>query len=533
MFTCAVGRCDGKVTFSEPNVYSAHLQFYHPKLIRSGPLICTHSSCINREFDKFNSFKKHVRKHQVWEGVSYPFLVENVSEDKVVDQLVEKSTSDTSPFEECVSIAVKNDSLKFDEALCTATIAHISKLYTSGLTETQVQAAIESHSDLLNGTFLQTLKCSVVGLLSKPELADAVSVIEVNNLSRMFDSVINMYDGFHTSYLRLKEYEKCGAFVAPEEFVTGTAMNEVSVNGEIVLVPVTLKGQSIPFRYVLKGFLEQPGTFQKIMDYITALEAASDKGVESVIQCKLWKEKIKPMFVGKIVFPISFNYDDYETGKELGFHAGVHSLGAGYIRLLCLPPEFSSHLQNIFLVLLFYSSDKDFGNKKVFGKVADELLFLEKEGISVVTVNTVYEVHFAFCFAGGDNKGANEMLGYVEGFSGNHYCRMCSSNKQLMCKATRTDPAARRTPDCYDRELKVKNQTLTGRSGECVFNILESYHVYENFYLDIMHDWDEGVWKYLMTDIIRYFIQKKVFSLEYRNELVQSFYYGPNESRNI
>jgi len=51
-------------------------------------------------------------------------------------------------------------------------------------------------------------------------------------------------------------------------------------------------------------------------------------------------------------------FDDYEeSGNVLGSHSGVHKLGAVYVSTPCLPPNRSTTLSNIFLALLFHSSD--------------------------------------------------------------------------------------------------------------------------------------------------------------------------------
>jgi hypothetical protein len=131
-----------------------------------------------------------------------------------------------------------------------------------------------------------------MNIFSKPNVASEVSDTEVKNVSRMFDSLMNMFDGFHTSYLRLKEYENCGAFIKPEEFVTGTALNQVNVDGEIILKPVDLKGQFVPFRKVLKAFLELPGVLRLIMAYTEQRERDRSGRLRNIVQGKLWQEKM-------------------------------------------------------------------------------------------------------------------------------------------------------------------------------------------------------------------------------------------------
>jgi len=81
-------------------------------------------------------------------------------------------------------------------------------------------------------------------------------------------------------------------------------------------------------------------------------------------------------------------------------------------------------------------------------------------------------------------------------------------------------------------DLERNDPSLTGVKERCVFNDCKGYHACENPHLDLMHDLDEGVWKYQMFSLINYFLAKGRFTLDYLHELVQGFYFDPNESRN-
>lgn len=70
--------------------------------------------------------------------------------------------------------------------------------------------------------------------------------------------------------------------------------------------------------------------------------------------------------------------------NPLGSHAGVQKLGGVYCTLPCLPSEFKSTLENIFLVSLFHASDrKAFGNESIFRILVDEINFLQEYGITL------------------------------------------------------------------------------------------------------------------------------------------------------
>jgi len=92
----------------------------------------------------------------------------------------------------------------------------------------------------------------------------------------------------------------------------------------------------------------------------------------------LYKRLLKQFPTDSIVLPLILFYDAFETQNPLGGHAGNNKMGATYFSLPCIPPQFSSKLDNIFLTLLFNENDRiEFGNKNAFLPFIKELKFLE------------------------------------------------------------------------------------------------------------------------------------------------------------
>lgn len=75
----------------------------------------------------------------------------------------------------------------------------------------------------------------------------------------------------------------------------------------------------------------------------------------------LWKKKKQKYCKEDIVFPLFVYFDDFEVNNPLGSHSG--KLGDVYVTVPCLPPECSSMLKNIFLVLLFESWTRPYFKK--------------------------------------------------------------------------------------------------------------------------------------------------------------------------
>ncbi|KAK3932689.1 Integral membrane protein 2C [Frankliniella fusca] len=262
------------------------------------------------------------------------------------------------------------------------------------------------------------------------------------------------------------------------------------------------------------------------------LEKESDV-MENIIQGALWKNDIKPKFADKIVFPINLSYDDFETNKDLGSHTVVHKLGACHVQIASLPPIFQSVLENLFLCVLFYCSDRAFGLEEIFYPLMEDLKSLESQGIEVTIDNEVKRVYFALCLILGDNLGMNTILGLVECFRANYFCSICKVHREVtehLC-VERADKI--RTAANYESDCRRNDFTSTGIKTRCIWNDLECFSITNNIYADIMHDIIEGVGDYDMCFIIEVLVlKKKYFTWEELNDLVQGFFYGEQEFGN-
>ncbi|KAE8747719.1 hypothetical protein FOCC_FOCC005542 [Frankliniella occidentalis] len=537
MFPCSLCR---NAMFSGATEYLDHYKDKHQKEIGLGYMLCTQVDCVSRRFGKYNSFYRHVMAHKTDESSGNPIGPINMTShaakvlrtiDMPCPQLVDSNVPDDDIDMDDSAHNSTLHSVDFDEALTNAVVSFLGRLYDCGsFTESQIQLVIDSHQQLLGGGFLSVLKLEVVSLLNQ----SVAATDKVKNIIRKFDSCQNLFQGFETHYRRLSEFTQTGAYIAPEPYIIGRSTNEVNDDGFVVVEPIELVGQFIPFGRVIKGFLELPGVLKSILNYMSDLDSSyTESGpIENIIQGELWREKIKPKFEGKIVLPLKFNFDDYEPNKELGYHTGTHKLGAGYIQIATIPPKFASLLENIFLAVLFHSNDRAAGNDKVFRKVLFELKDLEEKGIKVVTNEGVFQLYFALCLVTGDNLGSNGILGFVESFSAHFFCRICSEQKCITDYQTESNPLKRRNCETYESDLAINDSSQTGRKGPCVFNTLGSFDVSENIYLDQMHDLDEGVSKYIMYQIVKYLYDMKRFDVDQLNDLIQGFYYGYGEEKN-
>lgn len=59
-----------------------------------------------------------------------------------------------------------------------------------------------------------------------------------------------------------------------------------------------------------------------------------------------------------------------------------------------------------------------------------------------------------------DNLGANQSLGFVEGFNANYYCRICELSKEECQKTYKEDKSKKRTRDNYEKHMaEIENST--------------------------------------------------------------------------
>lgn len=288
-----------------------------------------------------------------------------------------------------------------------------------------------------------------------------------------------------------------------------------------------LTGTLIPLRDVLKNYLEIPGMFSAIHKYVESLQ--NESKIFNVVQSSFWKERTGSR---RDILPLYFYFDEYEVGNALGSHKGIHKLGAVYVKLACIPPALSSSLENILMFSLFHASDKkEFTNKSVFFHNIKELDYLESIGVLINVDNVEHRVFFQLSGILGDNLGLNSILGYSEGFSAIHFCRLCTANSTQTGKMVTENKNLLRNSVNYENQVNVNDAKTTGIKERCVFNDISSFYVTENYVVDIMHDLFEGVCGYDLILILKHCISENHFTLNMLNNAILFFNYDNCDNR--
>lgn len=241
------------------------------------------------------------------------------------------------------------------------------------------------------------------------------------------------------------------------------------------------------------------------------------------------------MYPGEFTIPYFLYVDDVEINNALGSHAGSHSICNIYYSYPCFPKD-ESIVDNVFLAAIVRTQDlKIYGNDKCLQALVKELQDLEINGINIKTQGgNIKKIHFILGLVLGDNLGLNGILNFSKSFSSRSFCRFCKvlkSESQTLC-SERED--ALRTKLNYEEDVQLGDVSITGVSMESLFNSIPSFHVVENFCVDVMHDIFEGVCHYDFCQVIVYFTERmKYFDLETLNLRKKQFNYGPTEIGNI
>lgn len=352
----------------------------------------------------------------------------------------------------------------------------------------------------------------------------------LNEICSVINACTNPFEKCDSDYLLTQCLRKGGYMDDVNEFVINNEININHRNGELNLQEVINKAVVLPLRSQFRALFETENFLSNMLSYMKSLEKSNQ--FINFVQAELWKTKCK-LYPNKILVPYYLYADEFEINNPLGSHSSIHSICNFYYSFACMPLN-EAKLENIFLAAAIKSKDiKKYGNEKCLQPLINELKFLEEEGILVRPPDgDTFHVHFILGLILGDNLGLNTLLGFSKSFSGT-FCRFCRLNKDECSETCTENSDKRRNISNYNFDLQKNNPKETGINSECCFNDIPSFHVVENFSVDVMHDIFEGICHYDLCHVIIHFTQiKKYFSLETLNKRKQTFEYGPIEIGN-
>lgn len=236
---------------------------------------------------------------------------------------------------------------------------------------------------------------------------------------------------------------------------------------------------------------------------------------------------------------IQLFYDDFESVNPLGSKTTIHKVGAIYFTIRNMPSEYNSHLNNIYLVSLFFVNDLKNTNvtfNSVLKPIVDDIKILETEGIDVAGIN-VKGTLVNMCH---DNLGGNIALGFVESFRANFFCRICTMPKKETESSIRESSYFLRTSSSYDALFQTNKEEVytdynesKGIKRYCILNDLKYFHVIESNSLDLMHDVLEGAIPFILKYFFKNVIEMKIFTIEDINNRIKSFHFSFLYKKNL
>ncbi|KAL5237652.1 hypothetical protein ACI65C_005062 [Semiaphis heraclei] len=151
-------------------------------------------------------------------------------------------------------------------------------------------------------------------------------------------------------------------------------------------------------------------------------------------------------------------------------------------------------------------------------------------GIFVTVSNKVHHIFFSLGLIIGDNLGLHSILGFTESFVSSYPCRFCKTIKnECHVQTTEIDINLRNNIN-YADDLEINDVLFTGVKESCVWNEISSFHVTQNYCVDIML---EGVCNYDIGLMLKIMIfDLKYFTIDKLNNRIELFDYGPVDIRN-
>lgn len=388
--------------------------------------------------------------------------------------------------------------------------------YTNNL---HIEKLLKEFSENLSFVFLN---------IKKVVLPEISNVAKRNEIGTLLDCCSNPFSNINTEYKLVKSLVSKNLMVIPEQIILKKEVGEIMKKGIPQMSEVTSTGTIMPIEFQIKSFFSMSGTLNSTLKYIQDKKKEKEN-ISNFVQGKLWKSKNIP----EKTIPFFLYYDDFEVNDPIGNHTGTQSIGAFYYSFPVLPPDISSKLDSIFPAMFILTKNlKTIGPNICLSQLMKVFNKLETVGVEIKTDNSTERIFFSLGLIIGDNKALNEIMLFSKSFSHNFFCRFCVTEKKQTYDMVTEDPNSLRDRSNYNVQLSTDNYKETGIQSNSILNSLPTFHVTENYSVDVMHDAFEGIIKFGIMNSLLYFVENKVFTLETFNYRFRNFSYGEIEIRN-
>lgn len=221
--------------------------------------------------------------------------------------------------------------------------------------------------------------------------------------------------------------------------------------------------------------------------------------------------------------------DDIEVNQALQPTAGLHKVKAIYFKIINLPAEYASRLDNIYIVAICNSNDvKILGINHILELISNEIKTLETDGTDLGEGLRLRCVLTSFTF---DNLGANECFGLQMNFSQGNFCRICEVSKKDSEFLSEDNLLIWRKKEEYENFIVEGVENLVPKNSKgytqyCKLNNCIHFHTVINHTVDPMHDLLEGIGIILLNKVFTYCISNKLITEDVLLGRITSFNYG-------
>lgn len=508
-----------KQTLSSVKELVRHLKFKHAFYPgKKFLLTCDQSGC-HQKFQTYSGFRKHLNTKHCVGNLDNDEYDDDDDEEPVPPTVTSGRQSVSSSClindPECSTSSTGNRQNTQD--MCASLIA---KLKSTGVPSTVVSSVVQNLEELVNELH-SNIKDDVANLIHNDENTQ-------EKLNQYFETLENPFTRVNTE-TKWKRYfhDKCG-MVEPVEIPLGVRydIRRNRASGTYDQVPVQDKFVYVPLLETLKFIFSN----KEIGNYI--VQPCEKSGIyKDFCDGNYFKEH--SLFPHKKhSLQIQLFFDEFETANPLGSKHGIHKIGSIYFILRNFSPKINSALMNIHLISLFHSDDvKKYGFNAVLEPLVRDIKVLEISGIHVPFFDE--PVHGTVAQVTGDNLGLHTLLGYVQSFSANYFCRFCLADRNT-CQTVFCDDDTSITlrskelhvQHCKDIEEDPTLSSSFGVKQTCLLNDLKYFNVSENYAVDIMHDVLEGVAQLEIKLLLLYFVEHDILPQQDISNRIYSYSFG-------
>jgi hypothetical protein len=486
--------------------------------------------CVLGNFSNLNAYKKHLKRHILRQ-------TEGISAISIANPLNEHQRLSPDPSNQIDEEVVTNltEPVDPDDILIASTSLHEQvSIINTQLKESALKIVLNlvSQNNLARKeafTFIELIKNNLLNKISNglnEIFSGDIPSERREDFRNLTKTIANPFVEIETEYRLVKVLKELGVFEQPVQFTINNEIEASQKNGLPTIDAVVSKGALMPIEFQMKRFFERPGVLKLVLDNIQKYQDSGE--ISHFVNAELWKSKIQNM-QNKICIPYFLYTDGLSIDNDLGAHSSDHSLSAYYYNFPGLPRHWLSSLKNIFVAMIYASKYDAYGYEKCLYLLVDTLKKLETEGLTIVYEGQQVQLYFVLGVIIGDNLGLNAILGFSKCFRANFPCRFCKLSRSECHVTTRECENVLRTKETHAADL-LHPFAENGLQEDSILNTIPSFHVVENYSVDLMHDILEGVASYDLTEILIHFL--KFTTLETINNRKQNFDYGSLNSGN-